>query len=253
MSYEKWRHQVAERTPAPVRNWVAAARLARLRQRNASRSAQEVFSEVYAARQWGLGDRFDSGTGSRGDAPMRYADFIRRLIEDSGARSAVDIGCGDFRVASMFVDALERYEGVDVVPDLISRNLQAHGRPGVNFSLLDAANDDLPEADVCLIRQVLQHLSNAQITAILDRCRRYPLVVVTEHVPAPDRAREPNRDKPHGPDTRLDTGSWVDIELSPFGCAPVREVLRIPAPTPLYSPGEMLRSQLWRPVQGGQW
>jgi SAM-dependent methyltransferase len=248
MSYEKWRHLVAERTPSPVRNWVASARLARLRQRNASRSAQEVFSEVYAARRWGRGDDFDSGSGSRGDAALAYADCVRTLVEQSAARSAVDIGCGDFRVASLFVDALESYHGIDVVPDLVARTDAVHGRPGVRFSVLDAATDELPPADICLIRQVLQHLGNDQIARILRRCRRYPLVLVTEHLPAPERTGEPNLDKAHGPDTRLDRGSWVDISRPPFDCAPVREVLRVPAPASQYADGEVLSTQLWRPL-----
>ncbi len=248
MSYEKWRHRVAERTPSPVRNWVASARLARLRQRNASRSAREVFSEVYAARQWGRGDDFDSGSGSRGDAALAYADCVRSLVEQSAARSAVDIGCGDFRIASLFVDTLDSYHGIDVVPDLVARNVARHGRPGVRFSVLDAATDELPPADICLVRQVLQHLGNDQIARILARCRQYPLVLVTEHLPAPERTGQPNLDKAHGPDTRLDRGSWVDISRPPFDCAPVREVLRVPAPAAQYADGEVLSTQLWCPL-----
>jgi hypothetical protein len=253
MSYEKWRHRVARCTPPPVRGWVSAARLARLRQRNAARSVEEVFSEVYASRQWGDGlsddaETFDSGTGSRGTAATSYAALIRQLIRSSGARSAVDIGCGDFRVASLFVDDLDSYHGVDVVRDLIARNTSVHGRPGVRFSVLDAGSGELPPADICLVRQVLQHLSNRQIAQILHRCRAYPLVVVTEHLPAPDRTGRPNLDKPHGPDTRLDAGSWVDVARPPFDCTPVIEALRIPAPAPLYRTGEVLRTQLWRPA-----
>src|SRR5262249_18364848 len=128
MSYQKWRHLVAERTPTPVRNWVASARLARMRQRNAARPVEEAFSEIYAARQWGdaLRDEatFDSGTGSHGAAAAGYAGYVRQLIDQSGARDAVDIGCGDFRVASLFVDALRSYHGLDVVKELVARNTE---------------------------------------------------------------------------------------------------------------------------------
>jgi hypothetical protein len=252
MSYQKWRHRVAERTPAPVRNWVASARLARMRQRNAGRPVEEVFAEIYASRQWGDGlrdgdDAFDSGTGSQGAAAAGYAAYVRQLVGRSGARSAVDIGCGDFRVASLFVDALHGYHGLDVVSDLVAHNTAVHGGDGVSFAVLDASAGELPPADVCLIRQVLQHLSNGQIAEILRRCQGYPLVVVTEHLPAPGRATGPNLDKPHGPDTRLGAGSWVDISAPPFNRSPVQEVLRLPAPVPLFGPGEVLLTQLWRP------
>ncbi|MEE6259042.1 class I SAM-dependent methyltransferase [Plantactinospora sonchi] len=208
---------------------------------------QEVFSDIYASRRWGAGESFDSGWGSRGDAAAGYVRYVRELIGQCGGRSVVDIGCGDFRVAAQFVDLLDHYEGIDVVQDLIDHNRSRHGGERIRFSVRDAASDPLPDADVCLIRQVLQHLSNAQVAAILEQCRRYPLVVVTEHWPAPDAIRTPNLDKPHGPDTRLDRGSWVDITQAPFHCGPSEEVLRIPVAQPLYRPGETIRTQLWRP------
>jgi hypothetical protein len=248
MWYQKLRHGVAQRTPAQVREWVAAGRLARQRQRNATRSAGEVFADVYARRLWGGGaDVYDSGSGSHGAAAAAYTDLIRGLVRDHGVRSVVDLGCGDFRVASGFVDAVADYHGVDVVADLIAHNTREYGRPGVRFSQLDASVDEPPPAELCLIRQVLQHLSNHQIATILDLCRRYPLVVVTEHLPDPAFATEPNRDKPHGPDTRLDSGSYVDIAAPPFAREPVTELLRVPVPAVLYHPGEVLRSQLWQP------
>jgi hypothetical protein len=114
--------------------------------------------------------------------------------------------------------------------------------------LADAATAvELPDADVCLIRQVFQHLSNDQIGAILRRCRKYSAVVVTEHWPAPAVATRPNVDKPHGPDTRLDSGSWVDLGAPPFGCGNLTEILRVEVDRPLYADGETLRTFLWRP------
>lgn len=246
--YGRLRHQVAERTPAPVRGWVASAGLARRRRRNAGRSTTEVFAEVYSRRQWGTGaEAYDSGNGSHGGLADEYASLIRGLVRDHGVRRVVDIGCGDFRVASGFVDAVASYVGLDVVPDLIARNAAAYSRPGLRFEVLDASVAQPPGADLCLIRQVLQHLSNKQITAILGRCRRYPLVLVTEHVPAPAFATQPNRDKPHGPDTRLDSGSYVDIAAAPFGCAPVTQLTRLAVPVPIYHPGELLVTTLWEP------
>lgn len=218
-----------------------------MRRRNSVRSARDVFSEIYATGQWGLGESFDSGSGSRGPARESYVGFVRELIEESGARRAVDIGCGDFRVASGFVDLLDSYVGIDVVPDLIDRNTAEFGRPGLSFVALDAAISEIPDGDVCFIRQVLQHLSNNKITSMLQRCSKFPIVVVTEHWPAPELRRQFNQDKPHGGDTRLDFGSWVDVAEEPFRCGPTRERLVVPADTPLYQAGETLRTVVWTP------
>jgi hypothetical protein len=251
MTQQTWRRRVARHAPPAVRNWVAATRLRRLRRHNGPRPAVEVFSEIYANGRWGSGRVFDSGSGSHGDAAKHYAAYIRMLLRAMNVRMAVDIGCGDFSVAAQFVGGLETYCGIDIVPDLVTRNQSVFGRAGVTFAALDASRDDLPTADVCLIRQVLQHLSNDQIGDVLNRCRAYPLVVVTEHWPAPAAAREPNVDKPHGPDTRLDSGSWVDIRRPPFNCDPVWEVLRVPVDVHLYHAGETITTQLWCPPHDG--
>jgi SAM-dependent methyltransferase len=246
MSLQAWRTRVARHTPVPLRQWIAQIRLRQIRRRNTRRHIDEVFSEIYASGQWG-GREFDSGSGSQGSAATRYAAFIRELLHETGARTVVDVGCGDFRVASQFVSDVDSYLGIDVVETIIERNTTMFGRPGISFSKLDATSYDLPQADICLVRQVLQHLSNRQISEILFRCRKYPLVVVTEHWPAAQAATVPNRDKPHGPDTRLDSGSWVDISRHPFDCAPVDEVLCVEAEVMQYTPGETIRTHLWRP------
>ena len=237
-------------TPPPVRRLIVSTRLQTKRRGNAVRSAQDVFSEIYATGQWGSsGESFDSGSGSWGLPAQSYVKFVRELIENSETRRAVDIGCGDFRVASGFVDLLDSYVGVDVVPELIDRNMAEFGRPGLSFLALDAAISELPDGDICFIRQVLQHLSNNEITSILQRCSHFPIVVVTEHWPASEHRTRANRDKPHGADTRLDRGSWVDIAERPFRCGPTRECLVVPVDRPEYQMGETIRTVVWTPLQ----
>jgi SAM-dependent methyltransferase len=235
-----------------TRHPIQAYRRTALRRANASQSAAEVFSDVYKQGRWGRDQDFDSGYGSRDDVTQAYKDFTRSLIEETGARRAVDIGCGDFRVAAGFVDALELYIGIDVVPTLIERNTRLFGQPGVQFQSMDAATSDMPDADICFIRQVLQHLSNSEIDAILNRCSKYPIVVVTEEWP-PDEYRSarlgrvPNRDKPHGGDTRIEIGSWVDISAEPFSRGPVVERLFGAVDESAKDLG-LLRTLVWRPA-----
>ena len=240
MVRSRWRRGLARLTPAAVR-------LRRTRAANAVRTAEEVFTAVYRARMWGDGEVFDSGSGSRGEPADQYASLIRSMVRDFGVRSAVDVGCGDFRVAERFADCLADYVGLDIVGPVVDRNTARYGRPGISFSRLDAAREQPPDADLCLIRQVLQHLSNEQIAGILAQCRKYRLVVVSEHRPGAAPRVRPNIDKPHGPDTRLDRHSWVDIREAPFGCGPVRELLQVPVDPPQYRAGESILTMLWRP------
>ena len=208
-------------------------------------SIEEVFSEIYAKGRWGTTETFDSGGGSRDGFPDPYVKFVRDLITETGARHGVDIGCGNFRVAAGFVDTLDSYVGIDVVPKLIEHNIAEFSREGVTFLAADATTADLPDGDICFIRQVLQHLSNAQISAILQRCTKFPLVVITECWPAPTRFALPNRDVSHGHLTRVEFGSWVDVSEEPFCCAPVRECLVVP----YY--GWTIRTVLWTPQATG--
>jgi hypothetical protein len=247
---QHWRSRVARFIPHQVREQISASQLKARRAHNAEKPVEAVFTEVYASGVWGKGEEFDSGSGSRGTVAAEYAALMRRIIDAEKARSVVDIGCGDFRVASQFVEGLDSYLGVDVVEHLIARNTATYGRPGIRFDTVDASQSDLPGADICLVRQVLQHLSNRQIAGILERCRKFPLVVVTEHWPSAAVASAPNRDKPHGPDTRLDKNSYVDIASDPFRVEPVEEVLRLPVDRSLYHPGETIRTVMWRPSSG---
>jgi hypothetical protein len=247
LSRQHWRSRVAQFVPHQLRQQISATNLRAKRAQNAEKSVETVFSEIYSSGIWGDGEQFHSGAGSRGAAAAEYAALVRKVISAEQAKSIVDIGCGDFRVASQFVEGLDSYLGIDVVEHLTVRNTAAYGRPGIDFATVDASQSELPGADICLVRQVLQHLSNRQISGILQRCGKFPLVLVTEHWPSPDVASTPNRDKPHGPDTRLDQNSYVDIAGAPFRVGSVEEVLRMPVDQPLYHPGETIRTVMWRP------
>ena len=117
--------------------------------------------------------------------------------------TVVDLGCGDFRVGQQILGPGVRYIGVDVVPELILHNNKAHGAENVRFECLDAAADDLPDGDVCLIRQVFQHLSNDEISRVLNKIGAYKVTLITEHYPNDANSCIPNLDKPHGGDVRF--------------------------------------------------
>ena len=67
-----------------------------------------------------------------------------------------------------------------------------------------------------MIRQVLQHLSNAEVGLILENCKKFKYLIVTEHYPNPDFELVPNIDIPHGPDMRLHYDSAVVLDKPPF-------------------------------------
>jgi hypothetical protein len=198
----------------------------RMHRHYAKLPATEVFSEVYARSQWGPEAVFDSGPGSSGPSASIYCDQVNRFIQShSEIQTVVDIGCGDYRVGAQ-LKAAGKYIGIDVVPELIERNQREYASETVRFTCADAAKDALPDGDLCLIRQVLQHLNNAQIQAILTTCRKYPYVIIAEEVPL--KACVPNIDKPHGPDTRIHKHSGVFPEFEPFSVANATLLFTVP-------------------------
>jgi SAM-dependent methyltransferase len=207
--------------------------LANIRRRYGKMTTEEAFSEIYRRRLWGSG----SGTGSEERYSKAYCDFVVRFALERRVKRVVDIGCGDFSVGRRIAEAGFEYIGVDVVPEVIQGLQCQFGRKGVTFLRLDAITENPPAADLCLIRQVLQHLSNAEIVRVLDNCRHYPQVLVTEHLPMGGNII-PNKDKPHGPDTRVYDNSGVFLDEPPFSL-PIEIMLEVP-----YIHGEVLRSVL---------
>jgi hypothetical protein len=189
----------------------------------------DAFSRIYQDRMWGgEGRQFYSGLGSH--SPMivdPYVLAMRGFVNKyfSSAPDAVDLGCGDFNVGRQIRSLFHSYVGCDAVPSLIERNKAEFSGLGAEFVCLDMTVDEFPVGDVAMIRQVLQHLSNAQITRVLPKLYAYSWVVVTEHLPSEEFL--PNVDKPIGPDVRAMSKEPSGIVLTqpPFSLAVKDEVI----------------------------
>lgn len=151
--------RLSRRTKAAIRIWP-----------NRQRTAAQVFTEVYAANMWGTGkENFYSGPRSNAEAAKPYADFVTALIAKNNVRSVVDPGCGDYRVGRLIAARGVAGTGVDVVQPLVDENNRRYGTHDLCFQCRDTTLDDLPNSESCLIREVFQHLSNAQIKAVLAK------------------------------------------------------------------------------------
>jgi SAM-dependent methyltransferase len=179
-------------------------------------SVADAFSTVYRTKGWGdVGKPFFSGTGSCGPAAEEYCDFAAAFIRKHQVSSVVDLGCGDFAIGRRIVEATGvRYTGIDVVPELVEYDRSTSTDPRVTFRCANIVNDPLPPADLYLIRQVLQHLSNDEIGKVLANLGNCSKALISEHVPIHPKSF--NRDKPHGPDVRRFSGSGVYIDKPPF-------------------------------------
>jgi len=195
-------------------------RLEKSAERNRLMSTEAIFTEIYSTNRWGGSPGiFFSGLGSHEAAIVSpYVAVVTAELQQLGASSltAVDLGCGDFSVGRRLAPACGRYIGIDIVKQLIAHNERTFGSGSVSFRHANIVDDALPGGDICFVRQVLQHLSNEQIAAVLPKLDRFTWCFVTEHHPSPGRLIEPNKNKPHGDDIRVSRGSGVFLDEPPF-------------------------------------
>jgi hypothetical protein len=185
-------------------------------------STQEIFVRIYDEREWGTSDHpnqpFFSGDGSHNDTVVcTYVKAVEGFLGKLENRpDVVDLGCGDFFVGAQVRSLCNNYIACDIVPKLINYNRDKFSHLNVEFRVLDLTTEDLPDGEIVFIRQVFQHLSNAQILQTLPKIvSKYRYLVLTEHLPENSNFM-PNRDKAPGLDTRKRIKSGVVLTSPPF-------------------------------------
>jgi len=198
---------------------------------------RRAFQGAYGRSQWGVeeGAQFFSGAGSRGACADAYVECMTRMLQSYGGNSdrplrVIDLGCGDFSIGRRLLAAADNitYLGCDIVPELIQAHSANESDPRARFQLVDIVGGDLPEGDICLVREVLQHLCNADVSRVLNKLGQYEQVFVTEG--RPGILEGPfNPDKPSGPGVRWDwrtgRGRGIELDQPPFDLR-VEEICR---------------------------
>ncbi|MFB0905159.1 MAG: class I SAM-dependent methyltransferase [Nonlabens sp.] len=195
--------------------------------RKKSWPTKDAMEQVYELGLWGTNDsNFYSGIGSHHPAIIQpYINAVKSFLKSFENPLVVcDLGCGDFNVGKELVGHAKNYIAVDIVADLIKRNRRIFQEESLEFHCLDIAVDDLPQGDCALLRQVLQHLSNAEIQSILSKLTAYTYIILTEHVPEGDFTS--NKDIISGQGTRLKKQSGLDVLAPPFSFK-VKEVQQL--------------------------
>jgi len=185
--------------------------------------AGAVFREIYATRKWGEG----SGGGSIPKQVAPYLRFLDGLILKLKPTRVLDIGCGFGWMAGAVNWRGARYIGVDVVSSVIEE--ASHHLVG-DFHVLDAITDQLPDADLVILKEVTQHLDNNSILKLLQNLESYPTVL---HCSI-------HEGQANGAIKMGETRS-VDLGLEPFNI-PCEDVFNYQIA------GSHYQCQLWRPA-----
>ena len=125
----------------------------------------DAFARAYKDARWHNG----SGSGSSPANTRAYRKFLARYMADRAIRSVLDIGCGDWQSSRLVDWTGIDYLGVDVVPELVLRNSVLFERHNIAFRTGDVLNGwDLPDADLVLCKDVLQHWPNAAVYELIE-------------------------------------------------------------------------------------
>jgi hypothetical protein len=167
---------------------------------------REVFSRVFRNNDWGDSESV-SGPGSTRAQGRVVTPQLIDLVKRLGVTTLLDAPCGDFNWAGELSGTVRSYFGVDIVEELISRNVREHGDANRTFLVCDLTRDPLPGAELILSRDCLVHFSYADVWAALRNFRRSgaDYLVTTTFVD-----RRTNRD--------IVTGAWRELNLqaAPF-------------------------------------
>lgn len=172
-------------------------------------SPREIFQNIYHTNYWGNADS-RSGAGSDLDQTAEIRRHLPLLIKEREIGSMLDIPCGDWHWMKEVTLDLD-YIGADIVPELIERNKAQYGDERHRFVSLDLTKDSLPNVDLVFSRDVLVHLSFADIFTALSnlRCSGSAYLLTTTFT-----ARKKNAD--------IRTGQWrpLNLQKPPFNFSP---------------------------------
>ena len=209
-------------TPAPIRAWLRLRNDRKTAREFSGLSVKQTFEKIYAEGWWGhyRAERleFDSGKSSHLSYFLEAYIHAIQAVKSSNPEieTVLDLGCGDFNVGRQIAPQFSTYAGVDIVKSLIDRNQALYGRDSTAFLCCDITKDKLPDADLILIIQVLQHLSNDDILAFLKNIQgKYRHLIITETLHKSWRFT-PNKDIPAGPGVRFHKKSGVVLDKPPF-------------------------------------
>ena len=176
-----------------------------------------AMEQVYELKLWGGNNsNFYSGSGSHEIEIVKpYITAVTSFLRSFKTPISVcDLGCGDFNVGKELVVYTKKYVAIDIVAPLIVFNKEKFKESNLEFHCLDIAVADLPLGDCAIIRQVLQHLSNAEVQAIVNKLINFKYLILTEHLPKVDFI--PNKDIISGQGIRLKKKSGINLLVPPF-------------------------------------
>ena len=165
---------------------------------------KKVFSKIYKEDLWQGG----SGAGSKLENVKEYVDILQKYIDKPEVKTVLDLGCGDWQFSKFLDLSSVSYLGVDVVESVVEFNSTSYSASNIKFISRDITTYELPQVDLIICKDVLQHLCNKDVVSVLVKIiksSKFALITNDFNSESTD-----NKDIENG-DYRC-----LDLTLSPF-------------------------------------
>ena len=121
-------------------------------------SLQERFELIYNENFWESKES-RSGIGSEIENTKEVLKALEHFIKEFKIKSIIDIPCGDYNWMSSMDMRNLKYQGHDIVKQLITDNKKKFKNSNISFFHSDITNSKLGKADLMLVRDCLVHFS----------------------------------------------------------------------------------------------
>lgn len=98
--------------------------------------------------------------------------MINKIIDKYRIASVLDLPCGDFNWMKLVDLANVDYVGGDIVEDLIQSNIKNYSTSSISFEHINLTEDELPQADLIIVRDCLSHFSYEYILKAVNNIKR---------------------------------------------------------------------------------
>lgn len=136
---------------------------------------EKHFTAIYENKIWGnmITSMYSGNSGEGSSLEYNiddYIPFLKKIIMQYSIKSICDLGCGDWRCGEAIYNNLNiNYIGYDAYKKLIDSNIILY--PKYSFKHLDFQSniDSIESADLCILKDVLQHWTMDEIYSFLDK------------------------------------------------------------------------------------
>ncbi len=132
---------------------------------------QDKFTQIYRENTFG-GKESRSGEGSNLIQSAIIRQEIPKIVKAYNISTFLDAPCGDWHWMRTVDLGVQKYTGVDIVPELIEKNNKEFGSSIVSFRNVNLVTDKLPQADLIFSRDCLVHLSFSDAHKIIANFKR---------------------------------------------------------------------------------